>query len=256
MDGGSGSASLLSMMFSSEEKERFARKFKPVEIEPLPKPQAVEAEEEKKDKKKKKEKWKKRTLESAEAEHILATRGSAAEDKGDEAGDSSTVSRRGSWAAAEPSASEEDQDALSPAAAIENTLFIGNIPLSESIKSIKRLCAEFGEVVSVRLRSVPIAGTAVDEAGNQNLVKKICANRRQFSTVKGSFNAYVVFKDKESVSRAVLANGRVLGDRHLRFDFGVPTMFDPKKTVFVGSLPLYTDEEELRNHFASVSQEP
>lgn len=47
---------------------------------------------------------------------------------------------------------------------------------------------------SVRFRSLPIAGTAVDEAGNINLVKKVCANTKKFSSAKDSQNAYgIVF---------------------------------------------------------------
>ena len=29
-----------------------------------------------------------------------------------------------------------------------------------------------------------------------------------------------------------------------------PSLFDPKLSVFIGSLPHYADEEDVRNHFA------
>jgi hypothetical protein len=45
----------------------------------------------------------------------------------------------------------------------------------------------------VRFRSLPVAGTAVDEAGNMNLVKKVCANSKKFSDAKDSLNAYGVY---------------------------------------------------------------
>jgi nucleolar protein 12 len=48
-------------------------------------------------------------------------------------------------------------------AADECTLFVGNIPTDQTIKSISALFSKFGEVESVRLRSVPTAGTAVDD---------------------------------------------------------------------------------------------
>jgi len=147
------------------------------------------------------------------------------------------------------------------------TVFIGNVPISEKVKSITKLCSEFGEVESVRLRSVPVAGTAVDEAGNQDLVKKVCANKKDFGTQKGSLNAYVVFKEQSAVPKALAANNRVIGagskvqkegeakvsaGRHLRIDLVKPTLFDPKRSVFIGALPHYADEEEVRNHFAAV----
>ena len=156
------------------------------------------------------------------------------------------------------------------------TVFIGNVPVSETIKSITKFCTEFGEVDTVRLRSVPVAGTAVDEAGNQDLVRKVCANKKDFGTQKGSLNAYVVFKEKSAVAKALAANNRVMGagtkvkgkvqtdgpdpdapskvseGRHLRIDLVKPTLFDPKRSVFIGALPHYADEEEVRNHFAAA----
>lgn len=132
------------------------------------------------------------------------------------------------------------------------TIFIGNIPKSESVKSITKFCSEFGIVESCRLRSVPVAGTAVDEKGNFNLVRKVCANSGLLGDQKGSFNAYVVFKDESAVEKALKANNQKLGLRHLRIDTANPSLFDPKRSVFVGNLPHYTDEEDLRNHFVTV----
>jgi nucleolar protein 12 len=132
------------------------------------------------------------------------------------------------------------------------TLFIGNLSTTTSVKDIKKLCAEYGEVESIRLRSVPIAGTAVDESGNQDLVKKVCAIKKKFGEQKGSMNAYVVYKDPESVNKALVANNTVLDKRHLRFDRMIPSVLEPKRTVFIGGLQHYADEEKLRDHFASV----
>ncbi len=142
------------------------------------------------------------------------------------------------------------------------TVFLGNVPIAETIKSLTKMCSEFGEVESVRLRSVPVAGTAVDEAGNQDLVKKVCSNKKEYGQQKGSLNAYVVFKKFESVAKALEANNRFMwgkqdgenrvGGRHLRVDLVNPTLFDPKRSVFIGALPHYADEEEVRAHFATV----
>jgi nucleolar protein 12 len=132
------------------------------------------------------------------------------------------------------------------------TLFIGNLATSITIKKLKKICSSFGEVDSIRLRSIPIAGTAVDKAGYQNLVRKVCAIKRSFGDQKGSMNAYVVFKDQESVEKAILSNNMVLESRHLRFDHMVPSVLEPRRTVFIGSLPHYVDEEELREHFSKV----
>jgi hypothetical protein len=53
------------------------------------------------------------------------------------------------------------------------TLFVGNIPVKETTKSITNFFKTHGEIDSVRLRSVPVAGAKVDEAGNQDLVRKV-----------------------------------------------------------------------------------
>jgi nucleolar protein 12 len=72
----------------------------------------------------------------------------------------------------------------------DRTLFVGNIPKTETSNTVRKLFEQFGEIISIRLRSLPIAGTAVDDAGNQTLVKKICANKNKLGEQKGSFNAY------------------------------------------------------------------
>eukprot|EP01031_Cornospumella_fuschlensis_P032457 gene32457-39245_t len=109
----------------------------------------------------------------------------------------------------------------------DRTVFVGNVPLAEATnKTLKRLFSPFGEIQSIRIRSLPIAGTKVDEAGNQNLVKK------------------------ESVAKAIKAmDNTVLEGRHLRVDKIPPSVLDNQTTVFVGNLPRLADEEELREFF-------
>jgi nucleolar protein 12 len=133
------------------------------------------------------------------------------------------------------------------------TLFVGNVPISENVKSITKMFQAYGAVESVRLRSVPIAGAKVDDAGNQDLVRKVCVNSKKFGEQKGSLNAYVVFKEDSSVESALEANNTVVGGRHIRVDRDVPSLFDHRLTLFIGALPHYADEEELREHFAKVS---
>ena len=135
----------------------------------------------------------------------------------------------------------------------QRTVFVGNLSVKETTKTITKLFSEFGVVESVRLRSVPISGTKVDDAGNQDLVRKVCVNTQKFGTQKVSFNAYIVYKDEASVKAAIDgANNRVVNDRHIRVDYCNPTHFDPKRTIFLGGLPIYIDEEELREYIAKV----
>jgi nucleolar protein 12 len=89
-------------------------------------------------------------------------------------------------------------------------------------------------------------------AGNQSKVKQICVRKGLFGSQKGSFNAYIVFKSRESVEAAMTLNNTVIGARHIRCDRVPPTLFDPKLSVFVGSVHLYADEEQLRTHFGAA----
>ncbi len=133
------------------------------------------------------------------------------------------------------------------------TLFVGNVPVSETSKALKQMFKDFGEIESIRLRSVPYEGTAVDDKGNQDLVRKVSVNKGKIGSQKGSLNAYIVFSEPSAVDKALVLNNKLVGDRHIRVDKSVPTLFDPKMSVFLGGIPYYADEVKLREHFAAVS---
>ncbi|RYG68831.1 hypothetical protein EON64_04235 [archaeon] len=136
-----------------------------------------------------------------------------------------------------------------------HTLFVGNVALTAATtKVLKRIFSPFGEIQSIRIRSLPIAGTKVDEAGNQNLVKKVCAQKLILGTQKGSANAYIKFAEQGSIAKAMKEiDNTVVEGRHLRVDKLPPSLLDNQTTVFVGNLPRLADEEELRDFFAQVS---
>ncbi len=238
-DNGSNKGQLASM-FSDVAKEKFARAVKPEEF----KLKSVKAPEDYLDEEEKEE-------EKLKLEKKLAKKAKRKE-RGVKSNEDAT-----SDAPVKEEVTEKKKDGA------ENkdgnvtrdklTIFVGNVPTTETIASITKLFKEFGDIESVRLRSVPIAGTKVDDAGNQNLVKKVCTNNKLFGTQKECFNAYVVFKNEESVNLSLAANNRVVGTRHIRVDkVHNPILFDPKCSVFIGNLPHYADEEALREHFAKV----
>ena len=142
----------------------------------------------------------------------------------------------------------------------ERTVFVGNLPLSATRKTLAKLFSECGKIVSTRLRSVAVAGIKVPQnrAGDQNLVKKVCTNIKQLDVdAKSSIQGYVVFVDKESVDKALELNNKPLQDDHpdatravrrIRVDRATPTM-DPKRSVFVGNLPYQADEATLQDCF-------
>jgi nucleolar protein 12 len=146
-----------------------------------------------------------------------------------------------------------ETDAVEDETKNDRTLFVGNLPLSmNDKKAITRLFKTYGKIESVRIRSIPLAGAKVDRAGDQDLVKKVCANANQFGDQKHSFNAYVVFETATAMESALVENNKLIDNRHIRVDKVNPTLFDPNRSVFIGNLPYRIDEEEVREFFAKA----
>ena len=214
--------SSLSNLFSAASLQKFARELKPEEFIVQKRvreevPDVVEtdvksgkSDAEKKEKEPKKREGKKKKWDDARRAEVDALKASGEWKVICAAKNAAAVSNTGNNNEEDEKVvvtgkEEGDDDAESTGPIVTDgskddfTVFLGNVPKSETVKTLKKYCTQFGEVESVRLRSIPVAGTAVDDAGNQNLVRKVCAISRNFADVKGSFNAYVVFKNKESV---------------------------------------------------------
>lgn len=132
----------------------------------------------------------------------------------------------------------------------ERTIFVGNLPLDTTRKSLAAIFKDVGKVASTRLRSVATLGTKVAQkhAGNQGLVKKICANTQKVDAeARTTAQGYVVFVEKESVEKALALNNTKHEGKVLRVDRSTPTV-DAARSVFVGNLPYQADETSLRQH--------
>jgi nucleolar protein 12 len=132
------------------------------------------------------------------------------------------------------------------------TIFVGSLPLASTRKSLAALFKECGPIASTRIRSAPVKGIKLPPAskGNQNLMKKVCVNTQQLDeTLKNTVQGYVVFKDEESVQKALDQNNQLVVDgRRLRIDRASPTV-EPSRSVFCGNLPYAADEATLQEHF-------
>jgi hypothetical protein len=208
-------SSSLSNLFSAASLQKFARELKPEEFivqkrvreEPVAEENDESEDVQKKVKEPKKREGKKKKWDEAKRAEVEALKASGEWKVISAAKNAAFVSNQSKDKEEEAKVNDENEDdnaeRIGPIATDSTkddfTVFIGNIPKSETAKTLKKFCTQFGEVESVRLRSIPVAGTAVDDAGNQNLVRKVCAISRNYADVKGSFNAYVVFKTKESV---------------------------------------------------------
>mmetsp|Transcript_20871 Transcript_20871/g.51746 ORF Transcript_20871/g.51746 Transcript_20871/m.51746 type:complete len:388 (+) Transcript_20871:124-1287(+) len=134
----------------------------------------------------------------------------------------------------------------------ERTIFVGNLPLATTRRTLASLFRECGPIASCRIRSVPVTGIKLpkEQAGNQNMMKKVCANTNQIDkTLTDTVQGYVVFKNIDDISKALELNNQLeLGGLKIRVDRAKPTV-DPSRSVFCGNLPYGAKESTLQEHF-------
>ncbi|KAH9318183.1 hypothetical protein KI387_019952, partial [Taxus chinensis] len=159
---------------------------------------------------------------------------------------------------------KRDEDALGMASnkqdhddreKLERTIFVGNLPLGVKRKNLTREFSQFGEVESLRLRSVPIVDT--------KLTRKGAILKGKVNDSINSVHAYVVFKDAQSANAAMSHNMTEFNGNHIRVDRAHPPrkklkgenhfIYDTKRTIFVGNLPFDVKDEELYQLFAGIT---
>lgn len=123
------------------------------------------------------------------------------------------------------------------------TVFVGNLPISCTKKTLRSLFRDKGSIESIRFRSV------VRE--DPSMSRKVAAIKRKVHPKKQSINAYVVFKDEDGITRALERNGmEIEKDFHIRVDrVADSSSHDHKRSVFVGNLSFDINELSFRRHF-------
>ncbi|XP_038130527.1 RNA-binding protein 34 isoform X1 [Cyprinodon tularosa] len=126
---------------------------------------------------------------------------------------------------------------------MKRTVFVGNLPISCTAKTLRGLFRDKGPIESVRFRSV------VRE--DPSMSQKEAFIKRKVHPKKQSLNAYVVFKDEEAVCRALERNGVEIEEGfHIRVDRVTQrSSHDHKRSIFVGNLAFDLKELALRQHF-------
>lgn len=110
------------------------------------------------------------------------------------------------------------------------------------VQELSALFSTFGEVESVRFRSVSFADT--------KLPRKAAFVTGAFHESRDTMNAYVVMGDADAARRGLSLNGVVFREKHLCVDLADGSEErDVSLSVFVGNLPFDTMEEELRAFF-------
>ncbi|KAJ6651301.1 hypothetical protein lerEdw1_021101, partial [Lerista edwardsae] len=126
----------------------------------------------------------------------------------------------------------------------KRTLFVGNLPVSCTAQMLTLFFKEYGQIESVRFRSLIPA--------EETLSRRMAAIKGKVHPNMKYVNAYVVFKEERAANNALKRNGAEFARGfHIRVDLASKSAcHDNKKSVFVGNLPYAIDDDTLRNHFS------
>ncbi|XWS62174.1 hypothetical protein CRYUN_Cryun07bG0188400 [Craigia yunnanensis] len=135
------------------------------------------------------------------------------------------------------------------------TVFVGNLPIKVKKKVLIKDFSKFGEIESVRIRSVPVNDTKKPRKGAIML--------KQINEKADSVHAYIVFKTEQSAEASLAHNMAVVAGNHIRVDRACPPrkklkgenapLYDNKRTVFVGNLPFDVKDEEIYQLFCGIN---
>ncbi|KAL7752714.1 Nucleolar protein 12 [Sorochytrium milnesiophthora] len=136
----------------------------------------------------------------------------------------------------------------------KRTVFVSNLSVTAAgkalTKKLKQLFQQYGAVESIRFRSM---------AFNSALPRRLNFKMQNFHSDRDTLNAYVVYKQVESVEKALALNGSVFEDKHLRVDRArskggdrQQSGQDNKRSVFVGNLAFDIKDEDLWRMFEEV----
>lgn len=138
------------------------------------------------------------------------------------------------------------------------TVFVGNLPLKLKKKALLKEFSTFGEIESVRIRSVPTL--------DSKKPKKALVINGKINEAVDSVNAYIVFKTEQAAEASLSQNMSMIGGNHIRVDRACPprkklkgddassSLYSNKRTVFVGNLPFDVKDEELYQLFCGIKQ--
>ncbi|NXL43220.1 RBM34 protein, partial [Podilymbus podiceps] len=124
------------------------------------------------------------------------------------------------------------------------TVFVGNLPVNCTARVLKSLFKEYGQIKSIRFRSlVPAEDT---------LSKKLAGIKRKVHPNAKFINAYVVFKEEWDAIKALKENGtEIASGFHIRVDIASKkSSHDNKRSVFLGNLSYDISDDAVREHFS------
>lgn len=156
----------------------------------------------------------------------------------------------------DPIETVDSKEGFDDEAKLIRTVFVGNLPLKVKKKALIKEFSQFGEVDSVRIRSVPLLDTKTPRKG--------AIIQKKINDAVDSVHAYIVFKTEQAAEASLVHNMSVVGGNHIRVDRACPPrkkikgenapLYDNKRTVFVGNLPFDVKDEEIYQFFSGIKE--
>ncbi|NXN88333.1 RBM34 protein, partial [Bombycilla garrulus] len=140
-------------------------------------------------------------------------------------------------------AKQQKRKRVADEAAERRTVFVGNLPVSCTLQVLKSLFKKYGQIQSIRFRSLIPAEDTVS--------KKVAAIKHKLHPNAKFINAYVVFKEECDAQKALKENGtEIASGFHIRVDTASKTSsHDSKRSVFLGNLSYDIHDDAVREHF-------
>ncbi|OWK63117.1 RNA-binding protein 34 [Lonchura striata] len=140
-------------------------------------------------------------------------------------------------------AKQQKRRRVADKAADRRTVFVGNLPVSCTVQVLTSLFKKYGQIQSIRFRSLIPAEDTVS--------KKVAAIKHKVHPNAKSINAYVVFKEECDAQNALKENGtEIASGFHIRVDTTSKTSsHDNKRSIFLGNLSYDIRDDAVREHF-------
>ncbi|NWV16603.1 RBM34 protein, partial [Origma solitaria] len=145
--------------------------------------------------------------------------------------------------AMDATAKQQKRKRVADETADRRTVFVGNLPVNCTIQVLKSLFKKYGQIQSIRFRSLIPAEDTVS--------KKVAAIKHKVHPNAKFVNAYVVFKEECDAQKALKENGtEIASGFHIRVDTTSKTSsHDNKRSVFLGNLSYDIRDDAVREHF-------
>ncbi|KFV94613.1 RNA-binding protein 34, partial [Eurypyga helias] len=151
---------------------------------------------------------------------------------------------KGVVSSAAGTAVKEQEEKVAEARVNRRTVFVGNLPVGCKAQTLKSLFKEYGQIKSIRFRSlIPAEDTSS---------KKLAAIKHKLHPNAKFINAYVVFKEECDAIKALNENGtEIASGFHIRVDIAARnSSHDNKRSVFLGNLSYDISDDAVREHFS------